>query len=195
MKIESVLRLINKRITEYEQYFGKYSYEYGYAKNLLFTATKGSGEAILRKFKGVITLKRGKSAIQEIIANPALEENLFELWDSLKSLGTVNSLKQNYMDFSQGDVDAGLAQAFIQEASAQVAREAFNDDDYYKDMKAEENKVEDDLGMAILKEMEKTFKKEGKGIQKDLKWDEIKDLWDKYQNREEDEMREKAGVN
>lgn len=195
MKIESVLRLINKRITEYEQYFGKYSYEYGYAKNLLFTATRGSSEVMLRKFKGVITLKRGKAAMQEIIANPVLEENLFELWDSLKSMGTVKSLRQNYMDFSQGDIDADLAQAFIQEASAEVAREAFNDDDYYKDMKEEENKVEDDLGMTILKEMEKTFKKEGKGIQKDLKWNEIKDLWDKYQNREEDEMREKAGVN
>ena len=195
MKIESVLRLINKRITEYEPYFGKYSYEYGYAKNLLFVATKGSGEVMLRKFKGVITLKRGKGAIQEIIANPVLEENLFELWDSLKSMGTVKSLKQNYIDFSQGDIDAGLAQAFIQEASAQVAREAFYDNDLYKLMKEEENKVEDDLGMAILKEMEKTFRKEGKGVLKDIKWDEVKDLFDEYQNREEDEMREKAGVN
>ena len=195
MKIESVLRLINKRITEYEQYFGKYSYEYGYAKNLLFVATKGSGEVMLRKFKGVITLKRGKAAIQEIIANPVLEENLFELWDSLKSMGTVKSLRQNYMDFSQGDIDASLAQAFIQEASAEVAREAFYDDDFYKFMKEEENEVEDDLGMAILKEMEKTFKIKGGGVQKDLKWDKLKDLFDKYQNREEDEMREKAGVN
>lgn len=195
MKIESVLRLINKRITEYEQYFGKYSYEYGYAKNLLFTATKGSAEAMLRKFNGVVTLKRGKAAIQEIIANPVLEENLFELWDSLKSLGTVKSLRQNYMDFSQGDIDADLAKAFVQEASAEVAREAFNDDDYYEKMQEEVNEVEDDAGMAILKDMAKKFKEKAPGVQKDIKWDEIKDLWDKYQNREEDEMREKAGVN
>lgn len=193
MKIESVLRLINKRITEYEQYFGKYSYEYGYAKNLLFVATKGSGEALLRKFKGVITLKRSKAAIAEIVENPVLEENLFDLWESLKNFGTVKSIKVQY---DAVDVqDPYMEQAYIQEASAEIAREVFNDDDYYEKMQEEVNEVEDDAGMAILKDMAKKFKEKAPGIQKDIKWDEIKDLWDKYQNREEDEMREKAGVN
>ena len=40
MKIESALRQINKRIAEYKDYFGNYSYEYGYAKNLIVTALK-----------------------------------------------------------------------------------------------------------------------------------------------------------
>ena len=193
MKIESALRLINKRITEYEQYFGKYSYEYGYAKNLLFVATKGSGEVLLRKFKGVITLKRSKAAIAEIVENPVLEKNLFDLWEALKSFGTVNSIKAQYIDL---DIqDPYMEQAFIQESSAALAREVFNDDDYYEKMQEEVNEVEDDAGMAILKDMAKKFKEKAPGIQKDIKWDEIKDLWDKYQNREEDEMREKAGVN
>jgi hypothetical protein len=193
MKIESVLRLINKRITEYEQYFGKYSYEYGYAKNLLFVATKGSGEALLRKFKGVITLKRGKAALAEITENPVLEENLFDLWEALKGFGTVNSIKAQYIDLDTQD--PYMEQAFIQESSAALAREVFNDDDYYEKMQEEVNEVEDDEGMAILKDMAKKFKEKAPGVQKDIKWDEIKDLWDKYQNREEDEMREKAGVN
>ena len=47
---------------------------------------------LLNYNKGVITLKRGKEVIREIENNPVLEENIINLWESLKKMGSAKTI-------------------------------------------------------------------------------------------------------
>ena len=112
MKIESALRQINKRIAEYKDYFGDYSYEYGYAKNLIVTALKNytDPEAMAKYTKKGIQLSRTKSALSELYSNESLSESIIDVWNKLKELGTVKSISEQYLDIVKSS-DPDMQQA------------------------------------------------------------------------------------
>ena len=194
MKIESALRQINKRIAEYKDYFGKYSYEYGYAKNLIVTALKNytDPEAMAKYTQKGLQLSRTKSALSEFYSNESLSESIFEVWDKLKEFGTVKSLSEQYLDIVSS-IDPDMQQAEIQELSADTAKNVFNDDDYYSWLMGEIDEATQD-NKDYLQSMYDKFKEEAPGVKKDIKWDQIRDMYNDYQDEFEDGVRKKAGV-
>lgn len=194
MKIESVLRQINKRVAEYKDYFGNYSYEYGYAKNLIVTALKNyvDSEAIAKYTEKGIQLSRSKSTLSTLYDNDALTENLFDVWDKLKSFGTVKSLSEQYLDIVSS-IDPDMQKAEIQELSAETAKNVFNDDDYYTWVNSELNEATRE-NRDYLQSMYDKFREEAPGVKKDIKWEQIRDMYSDYQDEFEDGVRKKAGV-
>ena len=194
MKIESAVRQINKRVAEYRDYFGKYSYEYGYAKNLIVTALKNyvDPESVAKYTSKGIQLSRSKSTISMLYDNDVLSENLFEVWDKLKEFGTVKSLSEQYLDIVSS-IDSDMQKAEIQELSADTAKSAFNDDDYYTWLQGEIDEATKE-NRDFLQSMYDKFKEEAPGVKKDIKWEQIKDMYNDYQDEFEDGVRKKAGV-
>ena len=194
MKIESVLRQINKRVAEYKDYFGKYSYEYGYAKNLIVTALKNyvDPEAVAKYTSKGIQLSRSKPTISMLYENDILSENLFEVWDKLKSFGTVKQISEQYVDIVSS-IDSDMQKAEIQELSAETAKSVFNDDDYYSWLQGEIDEATAE-NRDYLQTMFDKFKEEAPGVKKDIKWEQIKDMYSDYQDEFEDGVRKKAGV-
>ena len=203
MKIESALRQINKRVAEYKDYFGDYSYEYGYAKNLIVTALKNytEPEAIAKYTKKGIQLSRSKSTISMLYDNEVLSENIFGVWDKLMSFGTVKSIVNEYtgiLDSSAPETeydvpDSDMVQAEIQQLSAETAKSVFNDDDYYTWLQGEIDEATAE-NRDYLQAMFDKFKEEAPGVKKDIKWEQIKDMYSDYQDEFEDGVRKKAGV-
>lgn len=203
MKIESALRQINKRVAEYKDYFGKYSYEYGYAKNLIVTALKDyvDPEAVAKYTGKGIQLSRSKPVISMLYDNEVLSENLFEVWDKLKAFGTVKSIVNEYTGILDSSVpeteydvsDNDMVKAEIQQLSAETAKSVFNDDDYYSWLMGEIDEATAD-NRDYLQSMYDKFKEEAPGVKKDIKWEKIKDMYSDYQDEFEDGVRKKAGV-
>lgn len=194
MKIESALRQINKRVAEYRDCFGKYSYEYGYAKNLIVTALKNyvDPEAIAKYTEKGVQLSRSKSTLSMLYDNEVLSESLFEVWDKLKSFGTVKSLSDKYLDIVTS-IDPDMQKAEIQQLSAETAKSVFNDDDYYTWLQGEIDEATAE-NRDFLQSMYDKFKEEAPGVEKDIKWEQIKDMYSDYQDEFEDGVRKKAGV-
>ena len=203
MKIESALRQINKRVAEYKDYFGKYSYEYGYAKNLIVTALKDyvDPEAVAKYTGKGIQLSRSKPVISMLYDNEVLSENLFEVWDKLKAFGTVKSIVNEYTGILDSSVpeteydvsDNDMVKAEIQQLSAETAKSVFNDDDYYSWLHGEIDEATAE-NRDYLQAMFDKFKEEAPGVKKDIKWEQIKDMYSDYQDEFEDGVRKKAGV-
>jgi len=194
LKIESALRQINKRVAEYRDCFGKYSYEYGYAKNLIVTALKNyvDPEAIAKYTEKGVQLSRSKSTLSMLYDNEVLSESLFEVWDKLKSFGTVKSLSDKYLDIVTS-IDPDMQKAEIQQLSAETAKSVFNDDDYYTWLQGEIDEATAE-NRDFLQSMYDKFKEEAPGVEKDIKWEQIKDMYSDYQDEFEDGVRKKAGV-
>lgn len=194
MTIESALRQINKRVAEYKDYFGKYSYEYGYAKNLIVTAIKNyyDPEVVAKYTPKGIQISRSKSTISAIHSNESLSENILEVWDKLKSFGTVRAISEQYAGIVSS-IDPDMQKAEIQELSAETAKSVFNDDDYYNWLMGEIDEATAE-NRDYLQSMYDKFKEEAPGVKKDIKWEQIKDMYSDYQDDFEDGVRKKAGV-
>lgn len=194
MKIESAIRQINKRVAEYRDYFGKYSYEYGYAKNLIVTALKNyvDPEVVAKYTDKGIQISRSKSTMSALYSNEALTESFFDVWDKLKSFGTVKSISEQYLDIVSS-LDPDMQKAEIQELSADTAKSVFNDDDYYSWLQGEIDEATAE-NRDFLQSMFDKFKEEAPGVKKDIKWEQIKDMYNDYQDEFEDGVRKKAGV-
>lgn len=194
MKIESAIRQINKRVAEYRDYFGKYSYEYGYAKNLIVTALKNyvDPEVVAKYTDKGIQISRSKPTMSALYSNEVLTESFFEVWDKLKSFGTVKSISEQYLDIVSS-LDPDMQKAEIQELSAETAKSAFNDDDYYSWLQGEIDEATAE-NRDFLQSMFDKFKEEAPGVKKDIKWEQIKDMYSDYQDEFEDGVRKKAGV-
>ena len=95
MKIESVLRSINRRIKDYVDVFGIDSVEYAWARNLFYQATDIANAPIGKMSGGAIQFSRSKSTMQEIWENPVLEENIRQIWEIMKNRGTVKQIIEN----------------------------------------------------------------------------------------------------
>ena len=206
MKIESVLRSINRRIKDYVDVFGIDSVEYAWARNLFYQATDIANAPIGKMSGGAIQFSRSKSTMQEIWENPVLEENIRQIWEIMKNRGTVKQIIENeYMDmpgtkewmeengFTISDImNDSETMGDIREESHIRADRAYNDDDIYADVNKELDNSDDNEDIADLAEIIGRFHDEGKGAEKDRKWHDIQRMWGDYQYRKEREMSMRA---
>lgn len=206
MKIESVLRSINRRIKDYVDVFGIDSIEYAWARNLFYQATDIANAPIGKMSGGAIQFSRSKSTMQEIWENPVLEENIRQIWEIMKNRGTVKQIIENeYMEmpgtkewmeengFTISDImNDSETMGDIREESHNRADKAYNDDSIYEDANKELDNAEDNDDIAELAEIIGRFHDEGKGAEKDRKWHDIQRMWGDYQYRKEREMSMRA---
>lgn len=209
MKIESALRSINKRVEEYVDVFGKSSIEFNIAKSMLYTAVNVDNLdlPLLNYNKGVMTFKRGKEVIMEIKNNPVLEENIINLWESLKKMGSAKTImNRDYLEaksISSFANETGFTNEevvdIIRQESAERYSSLYDDVDDLNSGKvideideiAGDEDSEDLLDM--LSDILSDFYRTGKGVEKDRKWNDITRKFNEYKYAKEQQQRLKAG--
>ena len=209
MKIESALRSINKRVKEYVDVFGKSSIEFNIAKSMLYTAVNVDNLdlPLLNYNKGVMTFKRGKEVISEIKNNPVLEENIANLWESLKKMGSAKTIMgRDYLDtktISSFANETGFTREeitnIVRQESAERYSSLYNDiDDLNSEKVIDEideitgDEDSEDL-LDMLSDILSDFYRTGKGVEKDRKWNDITRKFDEYKYAKEQQQRLKAG--
>lgn len=209
MKIESALRSINKRVKEYVDVFGKSSIEFNIAKSMLYTAVNVDNLdlPLLNYNKGVMTFKRGKEVISEIKNNPILEENIVNLWESLKKMGSAKTIiGRDYLGtktISSFASETGFTSEeitdIVRKESAERYSSLYNDiDDLNSEKVIDEideitgDEDSEDL-LDMLSDILSDFYRTGKGVEKDRKWNDITRKFDEYKYAKEQQQRLKAG--
>jgi hypothetical protein len=209
MKIESALRSINKRVEEYVDVFGKSSIEFNIAKSMLYTAVNVDNLdlPLLNYNKGVMTFKRGKEAIREITNNPVLEENILNLWESLKKMGSAKTIiSRDYLD-TKGISSFAKETGFTNEEVTNIVRQesAERYSSLYNDVDdLDSGKVIDEIDeiagdedsedlLDMLSDILSDFYRTGKGVEKDRKWNDITRKFNEYKYAKEQQQRLKAG--
>lgn len=151
-KIESVLRQINRRLSDVHSKFGGKSVEYMEFKSLLFTSFQAYGygaslEDLLRKTEEgkPIQLSRSSATVNFLGESEGLESTLRDVWDAFKSWGSVSShlkkyeeelKKEGVQDFKVKAVD------YAQKISYMNYIGSYFDDDFYENMEDEIESVE-----------------------------------------------------
>lgn len=134
---ESLVKSINRRLSEIEKYFGKGSYEYHKAKNVVWQELGNDYEGLLKYDKGRVTVSRSKRVVDSITGNATLYDIVNEVWATLQEQGTV--LQQaneyfNYDRFTKKELQNESIKDYIQEASRAAYRSAYVDDDIYDEV-------------------------------------------------------------
>lgn len=209
MKIESALRSINKRVEEYVDVFGKSSIEFNIAKSMLYTAVNVDNLdlPLLNYNKGVMTFKRGKEVIREISNNPVLEENIINLWESLKKMGSAKTIiSRDYLGtktISSFAKETGFTNEEVSDIVRQESAERYSSlyddvDDLNSGNVIDEidelagDKDSEDL-LDMLSDILSDFYRTGKGVEKDRKWNDITRKFNEYKYAKEQQQRLKAG--
>ena len=209
MKIESALRSINKRVKEYVDVFGKSSIEFNIAKSMLYTAVNVDNLdlPLLNYNKGVMTFKRGKEVIMEIENNPVLEENIINLWESLKKMGSAKTImSRDYLGaktISSFAKETGFTNEEVSDIIRQESAERYSS--LYNDVDdLDSGKVIDEIDeiagdedsedlLDMLSDILSDFYRTGKGVEKDRKWNDITRKFNEYKYAKEQQQRLKAG--
>lgn len=209
MKIESALRSINKRVEEYVDVFGKSSIEFNIAKSMLYTAVNVDNLdlPLLNYNKGVMTFKRGKEVIREITNNPILEENIINLWESLKKMGSAKTImSRDYLGtktISSFAKETGFTNEEVNDIIRQESAERYSS--LYDDVDdLNSGKVIDEIDeiagdedsedlLDMLSDILSDFYRTGKGVEKDRKWNDITRKFNEYKYAKEQQQRLKAG--
>lgn len=208
MNPDSVLRSINRRIEQYADTFGITSFEYQWAKNMIFVIGKMTKVPIGRKKGGKVLLSRSKTVLAEIYDDPYLEQAIADMWQKLKDRGTVKTiLKDEYLNqpgtkewmeeenISVSDImnDPDYMEEIREESSVR-AESAFDDSESPGSGEVNEeideiadSDLPDDMKDELLRdlgEINREFHRTGKGIRED-KWDNIERMWREYKYKKE----------
>lgn len=171
-KIESVLRQINRRLSEVHSKFGGKSVEYMEFKSLLFTSFQVYGygdslEDLLRKTEEgkPIQLSRSSKTVDFLGESEGLESTLRDVWDAFKAWGSVSSHLKKYEEELKGIGISDYkvkAVDYAQKISYMNYIGNYFDDDFYEDIQDEIERVaggeiEDPDYIEALKDIERYF--------------------------------------
>ena len=130
---ESLVKSINRRLSEIEKYFGKNSFEYHKAKNVVWQELGGGMEALLKYDKGKVSISRSKRVIEAIEGQDYLYDIVQEVWRTISRQGTVRQMAMEYLnnevDFKELQKDN--YKNLIRELSEVEYRSSYVDDDIY----------------------------------------------------------------
>ena len=151
-KIESVLRQINRKLSDVHGKFGGKSVEYMEIKSLLFTTFQvyGYGDSIQELLRSTqegkpIQLSRSKSTVSFFEESEGMESTLRDVWSAFRGWGTITShikkyeeelKKEGVKDFKVKAVD------YAQKVSYMNYIGSYFDDDFYENMEDEIEAVE-----------------------------------------------------
>lgn len=181
-KADSIMRQINRRLTEISGFFGMKSIEYQSIRALIGTIP--GVEALMRFPKGTPLMSRTKRVIEQVESTPELKEKLEKVLEAILAKGSVREQARKY--YASGvEPPKGKKlrehQDVIQELAEAAYESRYNDDDIYnKHLPEEEQEAarsEDAIYQAELEAIHKIFEEEpGKGnpAGKLEKWNRIK---------------------
>lgn len=169
---ESLVRSINRRLSEIENYFGTNSYEYHRVKNVVWQDLGNDLEALLKYDKGRVSISRSKRVISAIESQDGLYDIVNEVWNTIRGFGTLREQANEYMNydyFTLKELKNEDIKEIIGEMSRNRYRASYVDDDIYDetdDLLAEETKKYgtkkyDEAFYNSLKEVKEIFREKG----------------------------------
>lgn len=201
---ESVVKMLNKRLAEFYDFFGYKSPEYNQIKTIVFQNFKGSEDMILKQKGRAPRISRSKTHMQQYMNDIQLQSNLQSIYDKVMEIGTVRKVAEDYSDdlFKMGIDVTGNGLFTMKkgwehvEDFRKLARSRysalFNDDDYYKYSKDDIRLTFDEAYIKDLKNLqEKFYEKTGNGnpLGMEKKWDEIEELYKSAKKKHEDRIK------
>lgn len=200
---ESVIKMLNKRLSDFYDFFGYRSPEYNEIKTIVFQNFRGSDDMILKQKGRAPRISRSKAHMQQYNSNQALQSNLQSIYDKVMEIGTVRKVAESYADTleKQGINVTGNGlftmrkgwehvEDFRKLARSNYAAQ-FNDDDYYKYMNEAISTTFDELYLKDLEELNNKFhEKPGNGnpLGMDKKWDEIEEFYKQAKKKHEERI-------
>lgn len=184
--------MLNKRLSEFYEFFGYRSPEYNKIKTIVFQNFKGSDDMILKQKGRAPRISRTKAHMEEYKDNQYLQSNLQNIYDAVMEIGTVRHVAEGYANrLEQQGIDITGNGLFtmkkgyahrdeIRKLASSDYSALFNDDDYYKHMN-------DDIGMtfdeAYINDLERINEKfhekvgNGNPLGMEKKWNEIEEMY------------------
>lgn len=151
-KIESVLRQINRRLSDVHGKFGGKSVEYMEFKSLLFTSFQayGYGDVVKDILRATeegkpIQLSRSAATVNFFEENAGIELTLRDVWDAFKSWGSISQHMKKYEEeFKKEGIEDYKVKAidYAQKVSYMNYIGSYFDDDFYENMEDEIESVE-----------------------------------------------------
>lgn len=135
--IESMIKFVNKRMSEVSKYFGVNSTEYHRMKNILYQNLGGGADPLLRYDNGKISISRAKMSLQAFESNENLIDILSDVYSGIKDMGTVRTMANEYFtydNFTAKELSNESIQQYIKEQSYENYRAKYLDDDTYQEV-------------------------------------------------------------
>lgn len=137
VSIESMIKYVNKRMSEVSKYFGVNSMEYHSMKNILYQELGGGADPLLRYDKGKISISRSKMSLQAFERNEHLIDILSDVYREIADMGTVRTMANEYFtydNFTAKELNNESIQQYIKEQSYENYRAKYLDDDSYQEV-------------------------------------------------------------
>jgi predicted house-cleaning noncanonical NTP pyrophosphatase (MazG superfamily) len=135
--IESMIKFVNKRMSEVSKYFGVNSTEYHSMKNILYQNLGGGADPLLRYDKGKISISRSKMSLQAFEGNEYLGDILEDVYRDIQEMGTVRTMANEYFEyanFTAKELSDEAFKQYVRERSYEDYRAKYLDDDTYQEV-------------------------------------------------------------
>ena len=197
MKVESVVRMLNRRLREVYDYFGYKSPELNDLKSILYANFGGESKYIIKQRNKPVRLSRSKEALAYYESKEGVMEDLPFILEAIRKLGTVKEMAEKYVDPSEykgyrfTNRDAKELHDTIKKRAEAEYLAKYNDDDIYAEFKAEVDSIEslvEESYRDALADIQKEFeKKPGRGNIAGMqeKYDKIVKRFDEAKQRHE----------
>lgn len=195
--------MLNKRLSEFYDFFGYQSPEYNQIKTIIFQNFKGSDDMILKQKGRAPRISRSKAHMSQYNNDIHLQSNLQSIYDKVNEIGTVRKVAESYSDdlFKLGIDVTGNGLFTMKKGWAHVedfrklARSRysalFNDDDYYKYTNDDIRLTFDEAYIKDLENIQEKFhEKVGNNnpLGMDKKWDEIESMYRTAKKKHEERI-------
>lgn len=201
--IDSVVRMLNRRLREVFDYFGYKSPEYQTLQSILYTNFNESGFIVRGGGAKAARLSRSKAAMDAYKADKNIMEDVDLIYNAIKRQGTIKEMAERYVRDTDGfnglftSKVAKKMQDTIKERAYTEYLSKYNDDDIYKEVQDEmvsifaekDSEYREDL-TDVYSEF---FKKPGKGNLAGMqeKYDQIQRDFDEAKRRMADRLSKK----
>ncbi len=140
--IESVVRMLNRRLREVYDYFGFKSPEYQTLQSILYKNFSDSGFIVRGGGVKAARLSRSKQAMEAYKSDENLMEDVDLIYNAIKRQGTVKEMAERYVDYNEysglfTNSTAKKMRETIRERAYNSYISKFNDDDIYTELQDE----------------------------------------------------------
>ena len=135
--VESMIKFINKRMSEVSKYFGVNSTEYHGMRNVLYQNLGGGADPLLKYDKGKISISRSKMSLKAFEGNEYLIDILSDVHQEIMSMGTVKQMANEYFpyaNFTNKELNSDEFRQYVSEISYENYRAKYLDDDTYQEV-------------------------------------------------------------
>jgi hypothetical protein len=201
--IDSVVRMLNRRLREVFDYFGYKSPEYQALQSILYTNFNESGFIVRGGGTKAARLSRSKVAMEAYKADKNIMEDVDLIYNAIKRQGTVKEMAERYVRDSDNfnglftNKVAMKMQETIKERAYTSYLSKFNDDDIYQEVQDEMSSIfaekDSEYREDLTNVYSEFFKRPGKGNLAGMqeKYDQIQRDFDDAKRRMADRLSKK----